>query len=449
MWGNLNHNSMKFNPLILRCFLAIFIVMGCTSTRRAAVPATTDAKREVPGESKKGDRTTSRSDSFLVQLLESNPNLFGSLLHNKDAQIQIIYTQINRDVENKPTLSSYYYGVDPAVYFYPASTVKMPVALLALQRINELSIPGLDKNTTMITDAAGAGQTAVYNDPSAEDGRPSIAQYIKKIFLVSDNDAFNRLYEFLGQEYINNTLHRMGYADAQILHRLNISRTVEQNKVTNPVTFYSSIAKPIYIKPVTNSKFSFASRKNLMGKGYYSNKVLVTEPFDFSKKNRLSLLDINSILQSIIFPETVSKKQRFNVTEEDRQFVWKYMSMKPKESPFPSYDSTYNDSYSKFLLYGGTEPMNEDMRIFNKEGDAYGFLTDAAYFVDFKNGVEFMLSATILCNSDGIFNDDHYDYETIGYPFLKNLGKVIYQYDLKRTRKYKPDLSVFKLDYTK
>jgi hypothetical protein len=93
--------------------------------------------------------------------------------------------------------------------------------------------------------------------------------------------------------------------------------------------------------------------------------------------------------------------------------------------------------------------MEEGMRIFNKEGDAYGFLTDVAYVVDFKNNVEFILSASIYCNSDGIFNDDHYDYEKVGLPFMKNLGKVIYEYELQRKRKNVPDLSKFKLDYSK
>ena len=88
-------------------------------------------------------------------------------------------------------------------------------------------------------------------------------------------------------------------------------------------------------------------------------------------------------------------------------------------------------------------------RIFNKEGDAYGFLTDIAYIVDFKNNVEFMLSATIYCNQDGILNDDKYDYETIGLPFMKNLGRLIYDYELKRERLVKPDLSTFKLVYDK
>ncbi len=75
------------------------------------------------------------------------------------------------------------------------------------------------------------------------------------------------------------------------------------------------------------------------------------------------------------------------------------------------------------------------------------FLLDIAYVADFANNVEFMLSAVIYCNKDGIINDDHYDYEELGYPFMKRLGEVIYDYELKRNRKHPPDLSEFQIKY--
>ena len=93
--------------------------------------------------------------------------------------------------------------------------------------------------------------------------------------------------------------------------------------------------------------------------------------------------------------------------------------------------------------------MTPNIRIFNKVGDAYGFLTDVAYIVDFEKKIEFMLSARIYCNADGILNDDAYDYETTGFPFMKQLGKMIYEYELARPRTVKPDLSAFKMIYDK
>jgi beta-lactamase class A len=430
------------------CYLILNVVcLSCHPAKKAATP-TTEIKMEIKKEAENKEPVTARTDTFFLNLLNGYPHYFDTLVNSKNRQVQIIYTQIDRDEANKPTLTHYYYNIDPSQYYYPASTVKLPVAALALQKLNELALPELDRNTTMITDAGYTGQTAVYNDPTTEDGRPTIAHYIKKILLVSDNDAFNRLYEFLGQEYSNNSLHKMGYDSVQILHRLSVNMNEEQNRYTNPVTFYNAAAKAIYTKPLEYSKLLHQNRTTFLGKGYYSGGQLINQPFDFSKKNRLALTDLHSILQSLIFPETVTKNSRFNITEDDHQFLLKYMSMLPGESQFPQYDSTYGDAYVKFLLLGSKEPVDTNIRIFNKVGDAYGFLTDAAYIVDFKKGIEFMLSATIHCNNDGIYNDDQYEYQTVGFPFMKNLGQVLYQYESGRQRKHAPDLSRFKIAYS-
>ena len=69
--------------------------------------------------------------------------------------------------------------------------------------------------------------------------------------------------------------------------------------------------------------------------------------------------------------------------------------------------------------------------------------------VSFDKKIEFFLSATIYCNKDGILNDDIYDYETIGFPFMKNLGQLIYGLESKRSRKIIPDLSPFIFEYDK
>ena len=374
---------------------------------------------------------------------------FADILKNKDSlNVQIIYTQINRNENNILSFTNYSYNLNPKNYFYPASTVKMPIALLALEKLHELNIPGVDKNTTMITDSNSSRQQIVYTQPLAKDSRPTIANYIKQIFLVSDNDAFNRLYEFLGQEYILNKLKEKGYPDAVIRHRLNIFLTNEQNKTTNPIAFYDTAGNVLYRQPAQYNQKDFSSLNVKLGKGYYKGNELIYEPFDFSNKNRVYLQDLHDILQSIVFSEQTDAKKRFNISEEDYAFVIKWMSSYPHESKYPSYDSTYHDAFCKFLLYGADKNnVLPNVRIFNKVGDAYGFLIDNAYVIDKKNNVEFILCATISCNTDGIYNDDKYDYENIGYPFMKHLGQLIYQYELKRAKKHKALLNKFDIQY--
>jgi len=396
------------------------------------------------------ETNNSKTDSFLIKLLREYPQYFDRILKNKKAwNVQVIYTQINRDKNNVPSFKDYYFNVDASKYFYPASTVKLPIALLSLQKLNELGKTGITKNTSMITEAGYSGQTATYNGPQTADGRPTIENYIKRIFLVSDNEAFNRLYEFLGQQYINKKLHDKGYEDAQILHRLDIFLSEDENRHTNPVKFLDNDNNLLYKQPLVYNTDIYTARHDSLGNAFYKDSLLIHSPMNFSKKNRISLEDLHQILRSVIFPDNVPVKQQFNLTKSDFDFLHQYMSQFPSETIHPSYD-TLPDAYAKFLLYGSQkEPLPKNIRIFNKIGDAYGEMIDVAYITDFDKNIEFFLSAAINCNTDGIVNDDKYDYDSIGLPFMKNLGHVIYNYELKRKRTYQPDLSTFKITYDK
>lgn len=420
---------------------------------RGGAQQTNNPKASTPSTAKNTAVTTlhNTADPLIPSILARHPQWFDSVIKNRMAlNVQVIYTQIDRDKKGRPHFTDHTYNLDGSRYYYPASTVKLPIAILALQRLHELKVAGLDKNSTMITGMDGDRQTEVCNDPSAPDGRPTIAHYIRKILLVSDNDAFNRLYEFLGQEYINNTLHRMGYENVQIIHRLDISLTEEENRHTNPVEFFDSTGKLLYAKAPEKSKLIYAQRDTKLGNGFYRGDQLVNEPFDFSKKNRFTLTELHSIVRSIMFPESVPEKMRFNLDKDDYDFLRRYMSMMPLESRSPVYDTVnYWDTYVKFLYYGSEKvKATPGIRIFNKVGDAYGFLIDGSYFVDFNNKVEYQLSAIIYCNSDGIFNDDKYDYDTVGLPFMKHLGQAIYEYERTRVRKHKPELSTILFSYT-
>jgi hypothetical protein len=389
--------------------------------------------------------------SFLKNLLweHASPQL-KLIIQNPDSfHYQIIYTRIDRDKSNQPQFFNYYYHVDKDSYFNPASTVKMPLSFLALEKINHLKKYGVNKNTAMLTDSAYAGQTKVSQDTSSENNLPSIDQYIRKIFLISDNDAYNRLYEFLGQQYINERLWQMGYKDIRITRRF-VPMNEDQNRHTNPIRFVEN-EKLLYTQAsaYNNLPFDF-SKKILIGKAHYdSQDSLIQSPMDFTTHNNLPLEDLQHILQSVLFPQSVPENQRFDLTKEDYQFLYQYMSEYPSESKYPHYDtSEYFNSYTKFFMFkSGKSTIPSYIRIFNKPGWSYGFLTDAAYIVDFKNKIEFMVSAVIYVNADGILNDDKYEYDETGYPFFKEVGDIIYQYELKRKRKYRPDLKKLQIHY--
>ena len=388
--------------------------------------------------------------NILEQLLLAHPEKFKKLTdYPEKYRLQILYTQIDRDANNKPSLTTYSYRADTNEYFYPASTVKLAASVLALEKLNTLKIK---KETTFQTLKNRPSQLEIKTDSTAASGLPSIAHYIKKILLVSDNEAYNRLYEFLGQRPFNVSMAKKGFQGVRLTHRLQTPLPRLENQYTNPIQLIDASGKVLYQQPEAfNDKPYAAISPILLGKGTMNDAGLVeNRPLDFSLKNAYPLQAQHLFLQRLMLPEAFAKEDQFKISKEDYQFLYQYMSMYPTESKDPVYQEEFA-TYCKFLYYGSEKKatLNPSIRIFNKVGDAYGFLLDNAYVVDFDKKIEFIVTAVLLCNEDEIFNDEKYDYDTIGYPFYKSLGQVIYDYEQSRPKKHLPNLSHLRFDYTK
>lgn len=360
--------------------------------------------------------------NVLDSLLQSERanELLSNYLSHSAYQFQIIYTQINRDSSNQAHLNTFEYQVNEDVYFYPASTVKLPLTLLALEK---LYLAGVDRDTELRSDGSHSGAIAVSGDWTAPNHQASIQHYIKKIFVVSDNDASNRLYDFLGRKYIHETLAEKGYENVQILHRLGIPKEqhgAATNKFTNEVSFFQE-GQLLYQQPALEDKSIYD----------FSNK-----PTNFQYSNRLPLRNLNQMLTNVLFPKHFSDSCHFTILPSDRKYLLQCMATLPRESEYPNYLSLLKpgeyppDGYRKYFLFANESQIPAHFRVFSKVGMGFNHLTDAAYIVDFENGVEFILTATIAVPNNQ-YND--------GLIFLKNLGQLMHEYELKRYRSFEPD----------
>ena len=388
---------------------------------------------------------TALSQSPIETILEQD-ELLKTIAENPKYQVQIIYTQIDRDKENKPTFKSFKYKVDGELYFYPASTVKMPAAFLALEKLNQTNIIGLDATSPLTIGANREPQVPMAIDSTSADMKASIAQFVKKIFVVSDNDAYNRLYEFLGQGYFNETLQSKGYTETRILHRLGpegFPFGVKDNQFTNPFSFYNAQGNLIFHQGEVQSRHrdNLILRNQVRGKAHVNKEdQLVAEPFDFSIKNFFSLQDLHDVLKAVMFPSNTSSYKRFNLKPSDYDFLYEWMSKLPKDSGMPSYESK-PDNYVKFFSYGDQKDtqLPSSRKVFNKVGWAYGFLTDVSYIIDTDHEFEYLLAATIHVNENETYNDGEYEYETIGMSFYGRLGRAFDELEKERKRKFKPN----------
>lgn len=324
-------------------------------------------------------------------------------------EVQIRYSRIHRKGDSV-TFSNYDYRVDSTRYFYPASTVKFPVALAALEKLNELD--SLNRNTRYYIEG-----------DSVEN---SFARDVMEVFAVSDNHANNRLFEFLGQDDINHRIAEKQAGPFRVSHRLGFHRDV---LTTQPLVIYLNDTLTTLSPPIFNSSPDTLELNGVFkGTGYLAGDSLVREPFDFRLKNYLPVTTLDGLIKRVIFPEAFPEDQRIQISKEQRKFLLEAMKTLPREAGYDP--EVYPDGYCKFFLFGDTEdPIPDHLEIYNKVGFAYGTLTDCAYIRDRKSGIEFFLTATILVNGNGIFNDDQYEYDEIGVPFLAALGREIYQYE--------------------
>ncbi len=393
--------------------------------------------------------TAQITDSPLINEILKNfkpefPNIFSAPDKYK---LQIIYTQVNRDRNNVPELETHTFRLKPREYFYPASTIKFPIAVLAMEKLN--SIENVDQYTSLNILTEIPGLEGVLEDKTSRTGLPSIAHYIHKLFVVSDNDASNRLYEFLGRDYLHQRLWDLGYTETRIRHRLDIALSKKQNRYTSPFRFFHD-GSIIYEQPSQKAKIDLDVNYNdyLIGKAHMKNGNRIEQPFDFSKKNFMSLMEQQYFLIQVMFPETAPEDKQLNLTEDDYKFLYGKMSLLPRESKYPLYEDNdhYYDSYCKFFMFGDTkERIPDHIRIYNKVGLAHGFLVDNAYVVDVKNKVEFFLSAVLYVNQNEILNDNTYEYNEISIPFLAALGNAVYRFELKRVKDVLPDLTRFEI----
>jgi len=369
-------------------------------------------------------------------LKNPNPKIQNVFENKNEHEIQILLSEIKRNHSGEVLFKESTYQLDEDLYFYPASTAKLPIAILALQKLNSLKAKGIPiSGDTPFYIRNEDGETIVDRDSTQKKGIVTVNHLIKKIFLVSDNDAYNYLFDFLGTDYINRELIKKGLNKTQINHKFLIGA---DNQNTWEYTFFGDNKKIIYYQPSIKAEFELPPHNLkgvLKGIGYMELENIIYEPMNFEKKNRISIRNLEGIMKRIIFPEAFQKKERFNLTSEDYNFLKYWMSRTTLESNYPDYNSeNYWDSYVKFFIYGDKKDiMNPEIRIYNKVGDAYGTITDVAYIKDKKNEIEFFLTATILVNENKIFNDDIYESDQIGIPFLAALGRAVLE-ELKKDK---------------
>ena len=353
-------------------------------------------------------------------------------------RLQIYLTQIDTTKKGVVKYTYYQYPSKPSQYTYPASIIKLPMAIYFLQKLDDINRfqptnPITLNDRIFIDDTAYCGQLG---SNGIVNGMP-IGSLLQELLQKSNNTAFNPLYEVVRDCHVN---FATDFDDVNIQTRFSTKCDSNDNKRHCAYHIENSRGEILFKEDalVKSPSVLLANDFAKAGISYLDYKdSLIHAPRSFVKSNYISLESAHQLMVRLF---AYNEDESF-LSHPFRDSLLRYMS------EFPSVDTSreiYPTTF-KYLLWGSDfltrkyykmginlpEPKSK-ITIYNKVGQAYGFLSDVAYFESIDKKTKFVLSASIFVDRDGVLNDGKYAYDEIGFPFLCNLGLVVANAEYKR-----------------
>ena len=357
-------------------------------------------------------KSSFRKNDFLKEIIKEK----------EDYEIQVLLTKIDQ-YNSKVDFQEYKYQLDDNKYFYPASTIKLPIVVLTLKKINELRSKGSE---ITLKSKITLNYKDDYSELVIRDSITSFQNLIADVFLVSDNSASNILIDFVGYNYFNHEMENAGFDKTYLNHKFN------PDPYVNSTWQISDLDNNIISSINDNQKIIKADEKtNGLEKGerrYFKGEIL-DESLNFSEKNRSSITDMHNLIKYIFYPEIFDSTNTFNLNVEDYDFLRYWMSRFTYEDIGEKFigDENFFETYNKFFIHGDEQNVsNEQIRVYNKIGQAYGTSIDNGLIKNYQDNIEFILTATIYTNKNKVINDNLYEYDAIAVPFLAKLSRAIY-----------------------
>lgn len=233
-------------------------------------------------------------------------------------------------------------------FFNPASTVKVAIAALVLEQLKQRNV----------------GRDAQYRIAGTSTWR-TVADDLKKMLIISDNDAANRLILFLGFQYLNQTLRDRG------LQHYTVTRLM-----LNRGTLIDSL--PIELR----------SQDTLI----QIPRRTVTDTFDCyevgeTSGNCASAHNLAGIWLRFMYPIAFPPDEQFDLRPTDRAWMQRVMSQTPQQLGFD-----YEDTFCRFLDPLGKAIAHQSGRLLSKCGiGLFSYTFTDSSFLETDQGQKYVI----------------------------------------------------------
>lgn len=354
-----------------------------------------------------------RTDGEIAALIDEGPR----------RRLQVLATFLRKGKDGRITLHRSGLRLD-AEYFYPASSVKLFAAYAAIEKLDELreDAPVPISTATPIRYDVGEGRARqVVTVPLRKD--------LDQALIISDNDSYDRLFEFVGKEELGERLAGLGLKRTVLVQHLG--KAAKSRATFEPlIELLVPPHPPIAVSHRLGFELPTAPLAAVkLGRAYVDDRGRrVDGPMDFSKKNATTLGDLQDMLIAIARPELYDRLPPGKLkSPKARQEVLDILGRLPSE-----YEGTWRghanakDAFLKPLNVGlGAAFPEEKVKVYGKSGRAYGFSVENVYIMSQRTGRGFFLACALYANDNDLLNDDNYEYMSVGTPFLARMGVIL------------------------
>lgn len=213
-----------------------------------------------------------------------------------------------------------------AGFFNPASTVKVGIAALALEKLNTLNL----------------SRQAEYQLEGDRQWH-GIGADVQRALVISDNEATNRLIYWLGFDPLNTTLQAKGVSSL-VVNRLMLD---QGTLVPSPLIRVRDRPQILNQPPIpVHQSFACWEKPETLG-------------------NCATAMDLVGILARLTHPHLFAPEQRFKLRDQDRAWLLRVLTLTPKQTGFD-----YADDYCRFLTGVERQLARQQGRMLSKCGVA-------------------------------------------------------------------------------
>ena len=360
-----------------------------------------------------GQSVISHEASDFLRIIKGKESVVDNVLANPAKyHLQINFTAVEEDQGNIK-LNDYSLYKDK-YYYHPASLIKFPLALISLEMLTRFQQEyGLSLQTPIQSKTCSCdfGTDTYVNHLK----QPNLDNLYKEMLVMSNNDAYNFFYDFVGTTHFNKRMKELNIPDIILRNRFYSGCAGTAAKMSGGIQF---------MKDSVNASYSINCQQDTLLDNTQS--IYLNDPTAITH-NVVSLSSLHQLMIQLFYPTLFNKEKTLNISEANLNYFKTTISSYPNS--LPDYVG-YPNHYHKYLIPSHLiNNKDSAIKVYSKNGNAGGYISDVMYFTDEKNKVKYFLSVSMYNATTKYYYRRRARYTSPGLDFFRQLSKILYNYE--------------------